>query len=79
MTLPRVSVSTGDGFDWKDEFWTEDESSDLFTIGQCYEKNAAITLVCVKCGGDEFHVGQGSYYTAIMCTKCQWEKCIHDG
>lgn len=53
--------------------------SDLFSIGQCYEDVAATTLACAKCGSQEFNVGQGNYYTAIRCPKCQWQLCIHQG
>lgn len=50
-----------------------------FHIGQAYEDKVADTVVCAKCGGNSFHVGQGSYYTAIKCVTCEWELCIHDG
>jgi len=56
-----------------------DEQDETFHIGQCYEEEAAATLVCVKCDGKVFNVGQGSYFTAIRCVKCEWEVCIHDG
>lgn len=55
------------------------ESRTLFTIGQGYEGTPAKTLQCSICGGVEFYVGQGDYFTAIMCVKCRWEGCIHDG
>lgn len=54
----------------------EDET---FSIGQIYEEEAATTLCCKKCGGRKFYVGQGRYFTAIMCPDCKWETCIHDG
>ncbi len=62
-------------FDEVVEFSQEDE----FEIGQCYEDIPAHKLRCKKCGGDKFIVGQGSYYTAIKCPTCLWEKSIHEG
>ena len=50
-----------------------------FSIGQCYEKTPAKTLICKKCGANTFIVGIGSYFTAIKCKKCKWELCIHNG
>jgi len=50
-----------------------------FHVGQCYEKEPAKPIACVKCNGVEFHVAQGSYFTAIRCPNCKWEYCIHDG
>ena len=50
-----------------------------FHIGQCYENTPAKTLICSVCGNDRFIVGQGSYFTAIKCDKCEYEICIHDG
>jgi uncharacterized paraquat-inducible protein A len=52
---------------------------DTFRIGQGYETNAAVTMGCKQCGGIEFNVGQGSYYTAVKCPRCGWELCVHDG
>lgn len=51
-----------------------------FKVHQCYEsrKNTS-ELKCKLCGGSEFNVGVGSYYTAIRCVKCKYEKCIHQG
>ena len=57
----------------------KDAQDETFHIGQCYEEEAATTLVCAKCEGKIFNVGQGSYFTAIRCVKCEWEQCIHDG
>lgn len=37
------------------------------------------TIYCKICGGKEFYVGQGSYFTALKCKKCNWEACVHDG
>lgn len=36
-------------------------------------------LECGECGGDEFNVGTASWYTAIRCTTCGWELCVHEG
>jgi hypothetical protein len=54
----------------------DDES---FQIGQSYDNRTVTTLSCAKCGGKEFTVGRGSWFTAIKCPKCQWELCIHNG
>lgn len=37
------------------------------------------TIYCRICGGKEFYVGSGSYFTALKCIKCKWEACVHDG
>lgn len=50
-----------------------------FKIGQIYEDHPAISLECVTCGGKQFRVGVGSYFTAISCEKCGWSVCIHEG
>jgi ribosomal protein L37E len=42
-------------------------------------QDPAKSIVCRKCGSTQFNVGQGSYFTAIKCVKCEWEICIHDG
>lgn len=51
----------------------------LFRIGQIYEDQPAETAICKKCKGKEFNIGSGSYYTAIRCTKCGWQYCLHEG
>jgi hypothetical protein len=53
--------------------------ADEFEIGQCYEDIPAKRLECKKCKSKQFIVGVGSYYTAIKCPKCLWEKNIHNG
>jgi len=55
------------------------EDDDTFHLGQVYEEKAAATVACSICGGREFNVGQGNYFTAIRCVKCGWELCFHDG
>jgi len=52
---------------------------ETFRIGQGYEETAAVTLGCKLCGGIDFNVGRGNYYTAIKCPRCGWECCIHEG
>ena len=37
------------------------------------------TIYCRICGGKNFYVGSGSYFTALKCIKCKWEVCVHDG
>jgi len=75
----------------RDEFYDEDfdyktyrdfasmNEDALFHIGQSYEEKVVDTLYCKKCGGKDFNVGVGSYYTAIKCVSCQWEVCVHEG
>ena len=67
------------GFDNDKEFTHYEEDSGLFHIGQSYEEVPASKTVCTDCGGSEFYVGQGSYFTAIKCTTCEWEICVHQG
>mgnify|MGYP005830984853 CR=1 FL=1 len=55
------------------------EDDETFFIGQDYEDYAATTLGCKKCKNTDFKVGLCSYYTAVNCTKCGWQLCIHDG
>lgn len=62
----------------KDNFVSEVDEP-IFHIGQCYEDTAAKVLQCLHCGGRDFNVGQGNYFTAIRCKTCEWEVCIHDG
>ena len=50
-----------------------------FDIGQCYEEIPAKTLICKKCKSKKFIVGQGDYFTAIKCDKCNYEICVHAG
>lgn len=51
-----------------------------FDIGQTYTGKKCSTYICKVCGGDKFIVGDGhSYYTAIKCPKCGWQRCIHEG
>ena len=62
-----------------EEEFINTKEDDLFHIGQSYESKVASTVYCKHCGGKEFNVGIGSYFTAIRCIKCEWEVCIHDG
>ena len=55
------------------------EDDDTFHIGPFTKNEAAKTVECVSCGGREFNVGSGHYFTAIRCVKCQWEICFHEG
>ena len=50
-----------------------------FHLGQEWEDEKAKQVACSKCGGDQFHVGQGNFYTAIRCVTCKWEMGIHSG
>ena len=67
---------------WPDNSKSDDDlydrvDDDTFHIG--YGGVAASVLVCKVCGGREFNVGKGSWYTAIKCVKCLWELCVHSG
>lgn len=35
--------------------------------------------VCLKCGGDRFHVGHGPHLTVLKCPDCGWTQVVHDG
>ena len=69
--------------------WPEDNNDDIllefdldappFHIGQSYDEKKAQQIKCHKCGCTEFNVAQGNYYTAIRCSSCEWECCIHEG
>ena len=49
-------------------------------IGQSYDNTISTeTIVCSICGGVEFNVGSGTYFTGIRCVKCKYEICVHDG
>jgi hypothetical protein len=61
------------------DFYVQVPSDDTFHIGQSYSKKAAPTIACKHCGGLEFNVGSGEYYTAIRCVKCKWEALLHNG
>jgi hypothetical protein len=50
-----------------------------FQVGRCYDDEPAETLYCKHCGGSDFKVAQGSYFTAIKCKKCEYEVGIHEG
>jgi len=50
----------------------------VFNVGGC-DYVPAETLKCKKCGSKSFNVGRGKLFTAIKCTNCGWEACIHDG
>jgi len=62
-----------------DEFLVDHKSSNIFHIGQSYEKKVATQQECTKCGSIEFNIAFGSYYTAVRCPKCGWEVCVHEG
>ena len=77
-TLEKGSFSFyGDGC--ADEFFEKLENNSTFHVGQVYEEVPAKKLICSKCGNSEFNVGQGSFFTAIKCVTCKWERCIHEG
>ena len=51
----------------------------LFHIGDYGDELPASTVVCLVCGGNTFNVGRACYYTAIRCTKCEYEIEIDSG
>jgi hypothetical protein len=56
------------------------KESVTFKLHQCYEKPGDTKqMFCEICEHDIFKVGQGSYYTVVMCAACGHEECIHDG
>lgn len=61
-----------------EEEFIETKQDHLFHIGQ-YNQGLAKTVYCKHCGGKEFNVGQEYYFTAIRCTTCEYEVCIHEG
>ena len=70
-----------DYFDVQEDEFCSSKQDDLFHVGQSYDKEAAETVYCNRCGGNQFHVGNtpGSYQTVIKCVKCLWEEEIHSG
>jgi hypothetical protein len=79
----KLYQPTAEDLEWsedasKDDFITTKKDS-FFHIGQSSTGEVVHTVFCKHCGGKEFNVGQGSYFTAIKCINCQWEVCIHDG
>lgn len=49
-------------------------------VGQCNEETVGTkTIKCSICGGTDFNVGSGSYFTAIRCVNCKYEICVHEG
>jgi len=63
-----------DYWDWFEEF-----DGEPWHVGQSYEDEPARPLRCTTCGGTQFAVAQGSYFTALRCPTCGWEACIHNG
>lgn len=55
------------------------ETEESFSCGQSYEDTPAKVLKCGVCGGLDFNVATGSYWTGIRCVKCRYELCIHSG
>ncbi len=50
-----------------------------FHIGQVYEDTPAVQQACAHCGSIVFHLGEGSYFTALRCANCGREWCQHEG
>lgn len=67
-------------YEWDaDELFRPAKQQQPFHIGQSYENAPAKQMQCSHCGGVEFHVGKGNFFTAVRCVKCRWELCIHNG
>lgn len=54
------------------------EQRDDFVIKPSTADNPPETFIC-KCGSDNFKVGRTSYFTAIKCTQCGFQFCVHEG
>lgn len=82
--LPKNHEANGDCWDKNKGYFHSQEpeysivDNDLFHIGQGYDNRAAQQIKC-NCGCDKFYVGEGDYYTAIKCSNCELELCIHEG
>ena len=57
----------------------EFKSTDMFHIGQSYEREPCNQVICKICGGEKFYVGSEEYFTAIKCVNCNYEISIHEG
>ena len=67
-------------FDYGGEkFYIVEDFPSVFHVGQSYADKPVKRLICKGCGGDNFNIGQGDYFTAIRCQACKWECCIHEG
>jgi cytochrome c-type biogenesis protein CcmH/NrfF len=62
-----------------DDYLEDDENYEEWHTGQSYEDIPAVQLRCKKCGGNQFNVAQGDYWTGLRCPVCRWETCVHDG
>lgn len=62
------------GMEKRGDFETDENSE---TMGE--SEYLCETVFCLKCGTDEFMVGQVAYVTVIKCKKCGWEEITHSG
>jgi hypothetical protein len=67
------------GKDYREDSIIEQTKEVTFHIGQGYFEEVDTALMCKKCRGTAFNVGQGEYHTSIKCPTCGWELCIHEG
>lgn len=44
-----------------------------------YGEQGVVRQQCTRCGGLEFHVAEGYYWTGIRCVKCRLESVAHAG
>jgi hypothetical protein len=72
-------VEDADLYAGEEDFLRPAGNGQPFHIGQSYEDAPAVQQECCRCGGTEFHLGRGSYYTAIRCVTCLWEFNVHEG
>jgi len=62
-----------------DQLFTILEGDHTFEIGQCYEDEPAKMIMCKTCGNTNFQVAVGSYFTAVRCSICKYQICVHNG
>lgn len=75
-------VTDSDDYEYPVEepiLFEEEQGGTMFHLKQSYEPSNVNKLICLGCGGDQFNIGKGNYYTAIRCSTCEWEQCIHEG
>lgn len=57
----------------------EEADGDPFTAIKTNMDEVPQRMACSRCGGGEFHVAEGEYWTGIRCVKCRWESCVRSG
>lgn len=72
-----------DGLCWKcqdTQPWKAVDRGD-FKHERAHQERVPKTVICIKCGGDKFIVGEdpGHYHGSLKCPTCSWERCFYDG